>query len=414
MPQPTDNQIHSAQSFTDGLRLEMAELETENRYRAMTVVTDSSETECLIDDQRYINFCSNHYLGRFENPQNNAEASGSGSSRLIVGTSPQAITLEKMLADSHNQEAALLFPSGYQANVATLTGLLHKDDLVLFDKHCHASLIDGIRWSGARWQRYAHLDMTDLEAKLQQAKTNREKKPYRQCWIITDTLFSMDGDVSDLKKLFALAECFDALVYLDEAHAVGVYGDGNTNLPNSFPAGLATECGLESHPNLMVTMGSLSKAFGSLGGYVAGSQVMINYLVNTSRGFIYSTALPPSMISDVMSHLGQIEASDNSKTKALWNRVGLLKEKLNKANLNTIEVNSPIVPVMIGGDKDAIQASDFLKKQGILVQPIRYPTVPKAESRLRISLQADHTDAQLQALVLGLVALEQSDLINHA
>lgn len=358
----------------------------------------SSSMQVQVDGRAVVNFSSNDYLGLAHDARLQAASvealgqygTGSAGSRLITGTGPLVQVLESTLAGFKQAEAALVFNSGYQANVAILQALLTPEDRVFCDKLNHASLMDGCLWSGARWSRYRHLDLAQLEARLQKAPVAARK------WIVTDSVFSMDGDYPDLRALADLAESYQALLLVDEAHATGLYGDTRSS-------GLCEQYGVSGRVALQ--MGTFSKALGGFGAYVAGPRTLIDTLVNRSRGFIYSTALPPGVWAAALEAVRLVQADCTMKSR-LWSNVRRLETLLRAAGLSAFvpsgAFRSAIVPFVVGDNVNTLALSDALLEAGYFVQGIRPPTVPPGTARLRIALSAAHTETDLQGLVTAL------------
>jgi 8-amino-7-oxononanoate synthase len=360
---------------------------------------DSHESEAFVsvEGQTAINFSSNDYLGLAKDSRLQ-EASiraiqkygtGSSASRLISGTNELTRSLEQGIATFKQTEAALVFNSGYQANVAILQAILEPGDWVFCDKLNHASLMDGCMLSGARWTRYKHLDLAHLESRLQKAPADARK------WIVTDSVFSMDGDYPDLAALVDIAERHGALVMVDEAHATGLYG-------NYHHSGLCEQFGISDRTVLQ--MGTFSKALGGAGAFVAGSQVLIDTLINKARGFIYSTALPPAVIGAAREAVQVVQADPNPR-EHLWANVQLFEQLIKHYGLTervNLPLRSPIVPLVIGDSAETVRVSQVLLDAGYFVQGIRPPTVPPGTSRLRIALSASHTQTQLEGLAAAL------------
>ncbi|WP_373531253.1 8-amino-7-oxononanoate synthase [Vampirovibrio sp.] len=364
-----------------------------------TIPIDVGGPQVRVDGRLAVNFSSNDYLGLSHHPRLQAAAiaavqqygTGSAASRLICGTNPLVVELETELARFKKAEAALVFNSGYQANVAILQAILGPQDWVFCDRLNHASLMDGCLLSKARWSRYRHLDLGHLEEKLAKAPPQARK------WIVTDSVFSMDGDFPDLKGLVALAERYQALVMVDEAHATGLYGATGSGLCQQF--GVSERVALQ--------MGTFSKALGGSGAYVAGSRVLIDWLINHARGFIYSTAQSPPVIGAALAAVKLVQ-SDFTQRERLWQNMATLQRAVVAAGLThriSVPLQSPIVPVLIGESVDTLRVSDALLAAGYFVQAIRPPTVPPKTGRLRIALSASHTEAQILGLVKALAPL---------
>lgn len=351
----------------------------------------------IFDPDERINFAGNDYLGLSEDPRLKAAAieaverygTGSGSARLVSGTQALTAHLEEKLAAFKSTESALVFNSGYQANVGLLQGLVGPGDWLFCDRLNHASLVDGCLLSGARWTRYRHLDLNHLEARLKDARPKRQ--PGHVQWIVTDSVFSMDGDYVDLKALTALARQYDAFVLIDEAHATGIFGPEKSS-------GLAEQYGVSREITLQ--MGTMSKALGGFGAYVAGPKVLIDTLINRARSFIYSTALPPSVIASDLKAVELVQSDPSMKTR-LWQNIETFRQLLQEAGL-PFDSQTPIFPCIMGEASTAVDVGNRLKDAGYFVQGIRPPTVPAGTARLRITLSASHQRHELEGLVSAL------------
>lgn len=369
---------------------ELKELERSGLYRRLRTITSNQEPHVTIGGKDYVSFSSNNYLGLANNPKVKAAAisaiksfgCGAGASRLIVGTMELHTKLEERIAHFEDKPAAILFCTGYVANVGVVTALVGPGDAVIVDRLNHASIIDAARLSGAKLLVYSHKDTDHLENIL-----NRYKE-YRKKLIVTDSVFSMDGDMAPLPKVVELAKNYDAMVMVDEAHATGIIGENGRGVAEYF--GVASE--------IDVVMGTLSKAVGSLGGFVVGSQELINYLQNKAHSFIYTTALPPAVCAASIAALSIIEDEPELRQK-FWERVDTVKKGLGKIGLNLMDTSSHIIPVFIGDAKTAMEMSRYLYENGILVPGIRVPTVPKDKARLRITLMATHTNRDINKLL---------------
>lgn len=358
-----------------------------------------------------LHFGSNDYLGLSQHPKVLAAAtealqkwgSGVGSSRLLAGAISLSDTLENELAQWLGAEAALVFPSGYQANLALLQSLCQKQDWVLMDKLNHASLVDGLRLSDAQWKRYKHLDLNDLEKKLQQVTVSR--KAGAQVWVVSDSLFSMDGDWPDLQALLALCHKYEAWLILDEAHALGVLGEKQG-------AGLLEQT-LALSPHLvgqecLIRIGTFSKALGGFGAFVAGPHTLKKWLINTARGFIYTTGLPPAVTAAALAAVQVAQQEPVWRQTLASNSFYLQQLLLQHAALaalvpTTWRAPSPILPLVLGDSETAVQWQQRLLASGFYLPAIRPPTVSAGQARLRLSLTALQTLQQLQALVEALL-----------
>lgn len=354
-----------------------------------------------------IDFTSNDYLGLSQHPevikatqQATAEwGAGSTGSRLLSGNDfPLLEAFEKTIAQSKGQEAALLFASGYQANSTVLPSLLHpqwypgEKPIVLWDRLCHASLVQGVLHSGAHWQRYKPLDMADLEARLQKVSQGQSNS-LTSIWIVTESVFSMDGDVSDLQATQQLAEHYGANVFVDEAHATGLLGS------NGY--GLATTVDWGNVP--VVIMGTLSKALGSMGAYVASRQLVIDSLLNHCPGVIYTTAPSPSQIAAAQA-AWKLLPSLETQRQCLHTMARQIR-KVARDNGWQVGGNetSPIIPLTIGNAEQVLALQkQWLETYGLRVGAIRPPTVPPNTSRLRITVRANHTDNEVARLCTAL------------
>lgn len=369
-----------------------------NRYSSL--LEDLAENRllrtCEVPSAALINFSSNDYLGLAHDPRLKQvaiqaieeEGTGASASRLITGTSQRIQDLEVTLAKWHHTEAALVLNSGYQGNIAILQGLLKPGDWVFADRLNHASLVDGCLLSKAKLLRYLHLDLSDLEQKLKEAPESATK------WIVSDSVFSMDGDHPDLGALATLAERYNANTLIDEAHAAGLFGDTR--------AGLCEQQRIAHRITLQV--GTFSKALGGFGGYVCGSEVLVQTLVNQARGFIFSTALPPAVIAAAREAV-QIVQTDGAPTVKLWQNVRHFREACSDHNLVLPAHESAIIPIEMGETDLALGMSEKLRDAGFLVRAIRPPTVPPGTARLRISLSASHTPTDIERLTETLAQL---------
>jgi 8-amino-7-oxononanoate synthase len=367
----------------DQLGAELAEARAEGLYRTLRTVASPQGPRIQIDGREFLNFSSNDYLGLANDPALKRVAAGAvekygvgaGASRLVCGNLQPYEELERKLTAFKGKEAAIVFGSGYAANVGTITALVGKGDVVILDKLDHASIIDGARQSGATVRVYPHKNLTKLEDIL------RQSDPFRRKLIVTETVFSMDGDLAPLAEIVALKEKYGAWLMIDEAHATGLYAKNRR--------GLAEAAGVED--DIDVTLGTLSKALGCAGGFVVGSQTLIDFLRNRARSLIYSTALPPSVcaagaaaVDFVMSEQG------HERRDRLWRNVSELKSGLSALGIQN-ESRSPIIPIIIGDEAAAVETSRRLYERGVFVPAIRFPTVPKGKARLRVTTTAAHT-----------------------
>jgi len=336
------------------------------------------------DDKEYLMMASNNYLGLtfdtrvIEGALKGAQqyGTGSGGSRLVSGTFPLFTELERSLAKFKNTEKALVFNTGYMANVGTISAVADKNTIIFSDALNHASIIDGCRLSRGTVKTYSHCDIDELKYLLKQVDRNTRKL------IVTDGVFSMDGDIAPLDKLYELSRDYNALLMVDDAHATGTIGNGH---------GTAAYFGLEKEVDIQ--LGTLSKSLGSVGGYVAANSTIIDYLVNTSRSFIFSTALSPADIGAALAAL-QVLETDASVLARLHENVNYMADQLISMGIDATN-ETPIFPILIGRNEDTLAVSDYLYEDGIIGTAIRPPTVPIGESRIRLTVTAAHNKEQI-------------------
>ena len=336
------------------------------------------------DDKEYLMMASNNYLGLtfdsrvIEGAVKGAQqyGTGSGGSRLVSGTFPLFTDLENELAKFKNTEKALVFNTGYMANVGTISTIADKNTIIFSDALNHASIIDGCRLSRGAVKAYSHCDVEELKYLLKQVDRNARKL------IVTDGVFSMDGDIAPLDKLYELSRDYNALLMVDDAHATGTIGNGH---------GTAAYFNLEKE--IDIQLGTLSKSLGSVGGYVASNSTIIDYLVNTSRSFIFSTALSPADIGAALAAL-QVLESDRSVLGRLQENVNYMADRLISIGIDATN-ETPIFPILIGHNEDTLAVSNYLYEARIIGTAIRPPTVPVGESRIRLTVTAAHSKAQI-------------------
>lgn len=362
----------------------------ERRLRSLQSLEPGSNTLSITKKGReLINFCSNDYLGLSKHPKviertkQYAEQFGAGStaSRLVSGSFAIHEELETKLAETFGTEAALLFNSGFQANSTIISTLADRHSLVLADKLSHYSLLQGALASRAEFQRFEHNDLDDLKRLLDEAGKNG----YRRILVITETVFSMDGDRSDVQGIAKLANQYGALLFVDDAHAVGVWGDGGRGLGYDIPG-------------VDILLGTCGKALGSFGSYVACSKKMKEYLVNFCPGFIYTTALPPAVVGAIDAALDLLLHMD-SERQAYHANIDYLRDKLQQAGFNTGPSGTQIIPAIIGDDAETLRLAEWLEQNGILATAIRPPTVPENSARIRFTLSAGHKRKHIDHLV---------------
>ena len=351
------------------------------------------------DDKEYLMMASNNYLGLtfdervIEGAIKGAQqyGTGSGGSRLVSGTFPLFTDLERELAKFKNTEKALVFNTGYMANVGTISAIADKNTIIFSDALNHASIIDGCRLSRGSVKAYNHCDVDELKYLLKEVERNTRKL------IVTDGVFSMDGDIAPLDELYELSREYNALLMVDDAHATGTIGSGH---------GTAAYYGLEKEVDIQ--LGTLSKSLGSVGGYVAANSTIIDYLVNMSRSFIFSTALSPADIGAALAALHVLE-SDTSVLRRLQNNVNYMADCLNSIGIYATN-DTPIFPILIGSNEDTLTVSNYLYNAGIIGTAIRPPTVPVGESRIRLTVTAAHNKEQIDYVCQSLHnALKQLD-----
>lgn len=383
----------------DWINAGLADLRQRDLLRELPAPFDLQTALIEVAGRPLINFASNDYLGLAADPRLVAAAVeacrstgvGRGSSPLICGRSTIHAELERRLAEFEHAEASLLFPSGFAANAGVVPALADRGDAIFADAKNHASLIDGCRLSRAETHVYRHNDAAHLAELLAAHATEA-----RRTLIVTDTLFSMDGDVAPLAEIAALARRFDAMLLLDEAHATGVFGRRGR--------GLAEAAGIE-HDGL-IRVGTLSKAFGAAGGFVVGPQALIDYLANRARSYVFSTAQPASTAAAALVAL-HVVADEPQRRTQLLAAAATLRKRLQAAGWRTGDSGSQIIPIAVGPAADAVALSQRLRKAGFWVPAIRPPSVPSGESLLRLSLTASHTPEMVDGLLAALGANHQ-------
>ena len=367
-----------------------------NTYRSMRLMEtpESSRVKIRMPNgasQEQVLLASNSYLDLAnidELKQAMAQAvlewgTGSGGARLTTGNKTPHQELEEFIAKFKGEESAITFNTGYMANVGTISALCGKSDFIFSDELNHASIIDGIRLSRAKCFVYKHNDMEDLDRVIKEAAATLDARPFRGL-IVTDAVFSMDGDLANLPELLRIAKENDCLLMIDEAHATGVLGKTGRGLAEHYGCAHAD-----------VTVGTLSKAVAAEGGFVAGSKQLTEFLRNKSRSFIFTTAMAPAVAAAACNNLRYIDAHPE-RVQNLRDNVKFFCEALQREGVNVELSPSAIVPIVIGDEAKAMQVSAKLQEQGILIPAIRYPTVAKGQARLRASLMATHTQEQLQ------------------
>ncbi|RKD22491.1 2-amino-3-ketobutyrate coenzyme A ligase [Caminicella sporogenes DSM 14501] len=373
------------------LKEKIEELKKQGVYRKLPVLEGANEAEVILNGKKVINLSSNNYLGFANHPRLKKAAIeavekygvGAGAVRTIVGNMDIHEEMEKVLAEFKREEAVMVFQSGFNCNAGTIQAITEKGDLIVSDELNHASIIDGARLSKADKTIYKHNDMDDLERVL---KENRDK--YRNILIITDGVFSMDGDIANLPDIVELAEKYEAMTYVDDAHGSGVLGENGRGTVDHF--------GL--HGRIDFSIGTLSKAIGVIGGYVAGSKTMQDWLSHRGRPLLFSTSLPPAAVGAIIEAVKMLMES-SEYTDRLWANAKFFKERLGKLGFNTGNSQTPITPVIIGDEAKTMEFSRKLFENGVFVSGIVYPTVPKGTGRVRCMVTAGHTTEQLERAV---------------
>jgi len=393
-------------SFDQELQSRLAALRAQGLHRELRRVDSPPGPRLQIAGRTLINFSSNDYLGLANHPALKAVAvqaleefgAGAGASRLICGSLAPFHELEEALAAFKVTEAALTFATGYATALGVITTLLGKDDLLITDQLIHASIVDAARLCRARLRIFAHHDLNDLEAILQWATQSPRSVPGhpRHILIVTESVFSMDGDHAPLRELVALKEKYGAWLMVDEAHATGLYG------PNR--RGLAEALGVSDR--VEIQMGTLGKALGASGGYVCGSRALIDYLVNRARSFIFSTAPVPAAAAAARAGVQLVQSAEGSAlTERLWQRVAELKSRIQNPATESV---SAIIPVNVGDESRAVAIASDLRERGFFVPAIRYPTVARGTARLRITLTATHSELEVRQLAAALASIANS------
>lgn len=369
------------------LEEEIRQWKQERTFRSLTELESDQASRVKIQGREVIQLSSNNYLGLTTHPRLQEAAvqavkdygAGTGSVRTIAGTFSMHEALERKLADFKHTEAALVFQSGFTANVGVLSSILSEKDVVISDALNHASIIDGIRLTKAGRRIYKHADMDDLEKALQETQGARTRL------VVTDGVFSMDGDVAPLPEIVELCEKYDALVMVDDAHASGVMGTNGRGTVDHF----------NLHGRVHIQVGTLSKAIGVLGGYVAGPSALRDYLIHRARPFLFSTSHPPAVTAACSAAI-DVLLDEPEWVDRLWANTRLFKKGLQQLGFDTGKSETPITPVMVGNDALTHKFSDTLLEEGVYAQGIVYPTVPKGEARVRTIVTAGHSRQELE------------------
>lgn len=374
------------QGFND-LQEELDRMRKEGTFRQLVTLQSEQGARVVINGREVIQLSSNNYLGLTNHPRLKQAAikaiekygAGTGSVRTIAGTLTMHQELEKKLAAFKHTEASLVFQSGFTTNQGVLSAVLSEDDVVISDELNHASIIDGIRLTKAARSVYKHMDMLSLESAL------ADTQNYRKRLIVTDGVFSMDGTIAPLPKIVKLAEKYDALIMVDDAHASGVLGENGRGTVNHF--------GLDGKVDIQV--GTLSKAMGVLGGYVAGPQVLIDYIIHKGRPFLFSTSHPPAVTMACMEAVNVL-IEEPKRIEKLWTNSEFFKQGLRSLGFDTGKSETPITPVMIGDEALTLKLADKLLENGVFAQGIVFPTVAKGQARIRTIVTSQHSKADLE------------------
>ena len=378
--------------FETDLKQRLKSIRNEGLYRELRRIDAVSGVRIRIAGQELINFSSNDYLGLAAHPALRTAAtthdfgSGSGASRLICGSMAVHHELETALAQFKGTEAAIVFSSGYAAALGTISALLEKDDILVIDKLVHASIVDAARLSGAKLRVFAHNDVGDLEDMLKWTQNT----PRARVLIVTESVFSMDGDLAPLREIVELKEKYGAWLMLDEAHATGLFGQRRSGLAEAY----------ELADRVEIQMGTLGKALGTAGGYIAGSRALVDLLINKARSFIFSTAPPPSVSASATAAIRVVQSDEGETLRPrLWARVDQLKNALVGTRWRAGVVRSPIIPLIVGEEDAAMRVATELRGRGIFIPAVRYPSVARGQARLRVTVSATHSPDDIAQLI---------------
>ena len=377
----------------DFIKEELGGIREAGLFRTLRSIEEGKGARVKIRGKELINFCSNNYLGLAGHPEVVRKTKeilkkhgvGSGASRLVSGNFEIHDELEAKISKYEGTPASIVFPTGYMANLGTMQALVGAGDAVIIDRLNHASIIDGARISGAKLLVYPNRDMEELEKILKNAQI------FKKRLIVSDHVFSMDGDIAPANKLAELAKKYKSMLMLDTAHSTGVL-----------------DLKIKDRANIII-MGTLSKAIGSLGGFISGSCELIDYLRNKARSFIYTTGLPPAIAAASLASFDIIEKDSSFKEK-LWDNVNYLKNKIQPLNFDTLGSETQIIPIMIGDARIAVEISNRLYSSGIFLSAIRPPTVPKGTSRLRLTVTAMHSRDDIDYLASKLAEVKEKYL----
>ena len=393
--------------FAAELKERLAAIREQGLYRELRRVDSPQQPRLLLEGKPLLNFSSNDYLGLANHPALKQAAihaveqygAGAGASRLICGSLAPHEELDEALASFKQTQAALSFSTGYAAALGTINALMGPDDVIIVDKLVHACIIDAAKLCGARLRVFRHNDLNELEDRLRWAAGQARKpgqtiqKPGGRVLIVTESVFSMDGDHAPLRQIVDLKNSYGAWLMVDEAHATGLYG--------VHRRGLAEERGVQGE--IEIQMGTLGKALGAAGGYICGSRCLIDYLINRARSFIFSTAPVPAAVAAASAGVRLVQSdAGEERRQELWQRVSLLR-----AGLAESKQASAIIPIHIGDEAKALAEAQALKQRGFFIPAIRYPTVARGHARLRITVTAAHTEEEVEQLRAALRALSR-------
>ena len=400
--------------FLQDLIGRLNELREQNLFRELRRVDSAQGPHVQIGGRTLLNFSSNDYLGLANDPLLKESASkavwdygaGSGASRLICGSLAPHHELEEALAHFKGAEAALTFSSGYATALGTIGTLLNKDDVIVVDKLVHACVVDAARLCGAKLRVFAHNDPGSLEKILQWADQRKATAPglaRARTLIVTESVFSMDGDLAPLREIVELKDRHGAWLMLDEAHATGLFGQNRRGLAEAY----------ELADRVEIQMGTLGKALGASGGYVCGPRPLIELLINRARSFIFSTAPVPAAAAAATAAVRLVESPEGElRRNQLWARVDRVKNGLIAGRFPVPVIRSPIIPLIIGSEATAMDRAAALRALGVFIPAVRFPTVARGEARLRLTVTATHTPEEIDEMLVGLlhaITPEQGD-----
>jgi 8-amino-7-oxononanoate synthase len=389
-------------SLENTLKERLDRLREQNLFRELRRIDSPQGTRIQFGGKTFLNFSSNDYLGLANHPALKEAAAkavqafgaGAGASRLICGSLAPFHELEETLADFKGTEAALTFATGYAAASGTITALCAKDNIIILDKLVHASIVDAAKLSGAKLRIFAHNDLGDLEDKLKWAASQTKSaigNRQSAILVVTESVFSMDGDTAPLREIVALKEKYGAWLMVDEAHATGILGQNGR--------GLADELGVSRQ--IEIQMGTLGKALGASGGYICGSRALIDLLVNQARSFIFSTAPVPAAATAATAGLQIVQSAEGEKLRAsLRQRISEFQSAIGNRQS---AIPTAILPVILGDEAKALSAANNLREQNIFVPAVRFPAVARGAARLRVTLTAAHTNVEIEQLVSGFI-----------